>query len=256
MAGYLPPGHRRLNLGGTAMIRVLLWDIDNTLLDFPAAERLALQAAFRDFALGPCPEDRVARYAALNAGYWRQLERGEITKAELLTQRFQVFFQQEGLPCPDPAAFNRTYQDYLGETVVFLDHSDQLLRDLHSQVKQYAVTNGSQRVQEKKLARSGLGAWLDGVFISETLGAEKPSLDFFQPVLQAIGPWAREEILLVGDSLTSDMAGGNRAGIPCCWYNPQGQPIPGDLDIRYDIRNLNEVREIVEASKKEGQVHC
>ena len=99
MAGYLPPGHRRLNLGGTAMIRVLLWDIDNTLLDFPAAERLALQAAFRDFALGPCPEDRVARYAALNAGYWRQLERGEITKAELLTQRFQVFFQQEGLPC-------------------------------------------------------------------------------------------------------------------------------------------------------------
>ena len=158
------------------MIRVLLWDIDNTLLDFPAAERLALQAAFRDFALGPCPEDRVARYAALNAGYWRQLERGEITKAELLTQRFQVFFQQEGLPCPDPAAFNRTYQDYLGETVVFLDHSDQLLRDLHSQVKQYAVTNGSQRVQEKKLARSGLGAWLDGVFISETLGAAKPSL--------------------------------------------------------------------------------
>ena len=156
MAGYLPPGHRRLNLGGTAMIRVLLWDIDNTLLDFPAAERLALQAAFRDFALGPCPEDRVARYAALNAGYWRQLERGEITKAELLTQRFQVFFQQEGLPCPDPAAFNRTYQDYLGETVVFLDHSDQLLRDLHSQVKQYAVTNGSQRVQEKKLAQPGL----------------------------------------------------------------------------------------------------
>jgi len=196
----------------------------------------------------------VARYAALNAGYWRQLERGEITKAELLTQRFQVFFQQEGLPCPDPAAFNRTYQDYLGETVVFLDHSDQLLRDLHSQVKQYAVTNGSQRVQEKKLARSGLGTWLDGVFISETLGAEKPSLDFFQPVLQAIGPRAREEILLIGDSLTSDMAGGNRAGIPCCWYNPQGQPVPGDLNIRYDIRNLNEVREIVEASQKEGQV--
>ena len=209
------------------MIRVLLWDIDNTLLDFPAAERLALQAAFRDFALGPCPEDRVARYAALNAGYWRQLERGEITKAELLTQRFQVFFQQEGLPCPDPAAFNRTYQDYLGETVVFLDHSDQLLRDLHPQVKQYAVTNGSQRVQEKKLARSGLGTWLDGVFISETLGAEKPSLDFFQPVLQAIGPWAREEILLIGDSLTSDMAGATGPASPAAGTTPRGSPSQG-----------------------------
>ena len=243
MAGYLPPGYRRLDLGGTAMIRVLLWDIDNTLLDFPAAERLALQAAFRDFALGPCPEDRVARYAALNAGYWRQLERGEITKAELLTQRFQVFFQQEGLPCP------------VVQFVVFaLVSAVTLAVMVPTLVKRRAskkppVTNGSQRVQEKKLARSGLGAWLDGVFISETLGAEKPSLDFFQPVLQAIGPWAREEILLIGDSLTSDMAGGNRAGIPCCWYNPQGQPLPGDLDIRYDIRNLNEVREIVAGNR-------
>ena len=168
----------------------------------------------------------MARYAALNAGYWRQLERGEITKAELLTQRFQVFFQQEGLPCPDPAAFNRTYQDYLGETVVFLDHSDQLLRDLHSQVKQYAVTNGSQRVQEKKLARSGLGTWLDGVFISETLGAEKPSLDF---PAGAPGHWPLGE---GGDpphwGLPHQRHGrGNQAGIPCCWYNPQGRPSQG-----------------------------
>lgn len=190
MAGYLPPGHRRLNLGGTAMIRVLLWDIDNTLLDFPAAERLALQAAFRDFALGPCPEDRVARYAALNAGYWRQLERGEITKAELLTQRFQVFFQQEGLPCPDPAAFNRTYQDYLGETVVFLDHSDQLLRDLHSQVKQYAVTNGSPAGAGKETGpvRPG-GVAGRGVHLGDP-GGGKAQPGLFQPVLQAIGPGA------------------------------------------------------------------
>lgn len=197
----------------------------------------------------------MARYAALNAGYWRQLERGEITKAELLTQRFQVFFQQEGLPCPDPAAFNRTYQDYLGETVVFLDHSDQLLRDLHSQVKQYAVTNGSPAGTGKEtgLVRPG-GVAGRGVHLGDPGGGKA------QPGLfpaGAPGHWplgAGEEILLIGDSLTSDMAGGNRAGIPCCWYNPQGQPIPGDLDIRYDIRNLNEVREIVEASKKEGQV--
>ena len=155
------------------------------------------------------------------------------------------FFQAEGIAGPDPAAFNRTYQDYLGETVVFLDHSDALLRDLHGQVRQYLVTNGARRVQEKKLARSGLGAFLDGLFISEDIGAEKPSLDFFRPVLQALGDPPREELLLVGDSLTSDMAGGLRAGIPCCWYNPKGVPLPPDMAIRYDIRDLNEVRAIV-----------
>ena len=85
------------------MIKTLLWDLDNTLLDFPAAERQAIQQAFAAFRLGPCPEDRVARYAALNDRYWKRLERGEITKAQLLTQRFVEFFQAEGIAGPDPA---------------------------------------------------------------------------------------------------------------------------------------------------------
>ena len=207
------------------MIRVLLWDIDNTLLDFPAAERLALQAAFRDFALGPCPEDRVARYAALNAGYWR--ERGEITKAELLTQRFQMFFQQEGLPCPDPAAFNRTYQDYLGETVVFLDHSDQLLRDLHSQVKQYAVTNGSQRVQEKKLARSGLGAWLDGGFISETWGRKSPSWTFSSRCSRPLAPGRGRRSSSLGTPSPATWPGATGPASPAAGTTPRDSPSQG-----------------------------
>ena len=231
------------------MIRVLLWDIDNTLLNFPAAERLAPQAAFRDFALGPCPEDRVARYAALNAGYWRRLERGEITKAELLTQRFQVFFQQEGLPAQTRRPLTAPIRTIWGRRWSFWTTVTSCLRDLHSQVKQYAVTNGSQRVQEKKLARSGLGAWLDGVFISETLGGGKAQPGLFPA--GAPGHWPLGE---GGDpphwGLPHQRYGrGHRAGIPCCWYNPQGQPLPGDLDIRYDIRNLNEVREIVAGNR-------
>ena len=83
------------------------------------------------------------------------------------------------------------------------------------------------------------------MFISEVVGAEKPSLDFFRPVLEAIGPYDREELLLIGDSLTSDMEGGSRAGIPCCWYNPKGLPRPDCPVIRYEVRNLNQVREIV-----------
>ena len=112
------------------MIRVLLWDVDNTLLDFPAAERRALQETFAQFRLGPCPEDRVERYAALNASYWRRLERGEITKAQLLPGRFQEFFQREGIACTDYDQVNAAYQCHLGDTVVFLDQSYDLVRDL------------------------------------------------------------------------------------------------------------------------------
>lgn len=227
------------------MIKVILWDLDNTLLDFPAAERVALRQTFADFSLGFCTEEQIARFSVLNLSWWKRLERGEITKAQLLPGRFQEFFQAEGVPCTAYEDFNAAYQDHLGDTVVFLDDSDRLVRDLKGRVKQYAVTNGTRRAQERKLAKSGLGELLDGVFISEDVGAEKPSLDFFRPVLQAIGPYDKQELLLIGDSLTSDMEGGRRAGIPCCWYNPAGAAAPADLPLRYEIRNLNQVRQIV-----------
>lgn len=96
-----------------------------------------------------------------------------------------------------------------------------------------------------KLARSGLGDLFDGVFISEVVGAEKPSLDFFRPVLEAIGPYDREELLLIGDSLTSDMGGRQPGGYPLLLVQPQGPAPPGPPCVRYEVRNLNQVREIV-----------
>ena len=130
------------------MIRVLLWDLDNTLLDFPAAERAALQKTFADFSLGPCPEDQVARFSALNARWWHRLERGEVAKAVLLPGRFQEFFRAEGIACTDYDGFNAAYQDHLGDTVIFLDHSDLVVQALKNRgIKQYAVTNGTRRAQ-------------------------------------------------------------------------------------------------------------
>mgnify|MGYP005955353883 CR=1 FL=1 len=227
------------------MIRVVLWDIDNTLLDFPAAERQALQRSFQAFGLGPCQEAQLTRYSALNTRWWKRLENGEITKAQLLPGRFEEFFRTEGIPFTQYHEINDFYQIQLGETVVFLDHGYELVRDLKGTVKQYAVTNGTLAAQSRKLKNSGLQDLLDGVFISEQVGAEKPSPTFFHRVLTDIGPYAKDEILLVGDSLTSDMRGGRWAGLRCCWYNPQGDPVPEDPAIDYDIRDLNQVRAIV-----------
>lgn len=232
------------------MLRVILWDVDNTLLDFQAAERTALRGCFARFGLGECSEERLARYSALNTRWWKRLENREVTKAQLLPGRFKEFFTAEGIPCTDYDGFNRDYQILLGETVVFLDRGYELVRDLKEQgLRQYAVTNGTLAAQSRKLKNSGLDRLFDGVFISEEVGAEKPSPDFFRAVLSAIGLCEKEELLLVGDSLTSDMRGGLWAEIPCCWYNPKGLPLPAGMEgIRYTIGNLNEVRAIVKKS--------
>lgn len=227
------------------MIKVILWDIDGTLLDFGLAEQAAIRACFDRFGLGQCPDDMLRRYSDINQTYWRRLERGELSKPQVLTGRFQEFFQSEGIPFDQIDAFNDAYQVLLGDTVVFRDRGYELVRDFEGRFRQYAVTNGTALAQERKLDKSGLIHLLDGAFISDRVGAEKPSTAFFQAVFDQIGPCAREEVLIVGDSLTSDIQGGSNAGILCCWYDPQNRPLPEHLSIHYHIQNLNQLRDIL-----------
>ena len=229
------------------MIRVILWDIDGTLLDFAAAERVAIRGCFATFGLGECTDEMLARYSVINRQHWEKLERKELTKPQVLIGRFEVFFAGEGIVA-DCAAFNAEYQVRLGDTVCFHDDGYKLVQQLKGRVRQYAVTNGTKVAQQRKLRNSGLDVLLDGVFISEDIGAEKPDIAFFHPVWKTIGPYAPDEVLIVGDSLTSDMQGGNNAGIRCCWYNPKGVPAPEHLKIDYNIRDLREILTILEPS--------
>lgn len=222
------------------MIKVILWDIDGTLLDFASAEKAAIQSCFDRFGLGTCTEEMLARYSAINRTYWQRLERKELTKPEILVGRFQTFFAEEGLQA-DSAAFNEEYQLQLGETVCFRDDGYALVQSLKGCVLQYAVTNGTKVAQDKKLEKSGLRELLDGVFISEEVGFEKPDPAFFRRVWEVIGTYAPEEVLIVGDSLTSDMKGGNNVGILCCWYNPKGQPAPENLRLDFIIDDLQKL---------------
>ena len=169
-----------------AQINVILWDVDGTLLDFSAAERRALEDCFRSFQMGPCTPELLARYSQINRTYWRRLERGELTKPQVLLGRFEEFFAQEGLNCRDIPAFNQEYQLRLGDTVVFRDDAGSLVARLKGRVRQYAVTNGTRVAQERKLSRSGLDRMLDGVFISEIVGTEKPGAAFFDAVFSQI----------------------------------------------------------------------
>ena len=223
------------------MIKVILWDVDGTLLDFKKAEYVAIKKCFEIFNLGECSDEMISRYSDINRRYWEKLERKEITKQEVLVNRFVDFFESEDSATNCAEEFNKEYQLQLGETICFCDNCYEMLKDLKGQVKQYAVTNGTKIAQDRKLQKSGLIDIFDGVFISEEIGCEKPGIEFFEHVWNEIGTYEKEEIIIVGDSLTSDMQGGNNAGITCCWYNPKHLENNSNLKIDYEIDDLQKI---------------
>ena len=160
-------------------------------------------------------------------------------------ERFKQFFETEGIITDCAESFNKEYQLRLGDTICFCDDGYELVKELKSKVKQYAVTNGTKVAQDKKLSKSGLIELFDDVFISEDIGVEKPDVKFFEHVWECIGAYESDEVIIIGDSLTSDMQGGNNARILCCWYNPKGLQNTNGVKLDYEIHNLQEVLKIL-----------
>ena len=223
------------------MITTILWDVDGTLLNFLAAEKAAIRSLFEEYHLGVCSDEMLKRYSSINKNYWEMLERGEIEKKALLVGRFRDFFEKEGIDSSLAAEFNEKYQLRLADTIVYCDDSLEIVKSLRGKVKQYVVSNGTVIAQTKKLRLSGLGELMDGICLSEELGVEKPSVRFFDQVFAKIGPVDRSEVMIVGDSLTGDIRGGNNAGILTCWYNPKGTAAKEAVRIDHEIRDLHEV---------------
>lgn len=224
---------------------IILWDIDDTLLDFLAAEANAIRACFKQFGLGECDDDMLSYYSELNARYWKRLEKGELTKPQVLIGRFEEFFTHYGLDVSVAGDFNAQYQVSLGDTIVFFPNALETITELKGKVRQYVVTNGTKIAQTKKLKNSGIGEIMDGVFISEEMGHEKPSKAYFDEVFKEIGVVDRKRVLIVGDSLTSDITGGNNANIDTCWFNARNKERAANLRIDYEIKNVAEVLNIV-----------
>ncbi|MBR5246120.1 MAG: YjjG family noncanonical pyrimidine nucleotidase [Clostridia bacterium] len=227
------------------MIKTLLWDIDGTLLNFEKAENYAIKKCFEIFNIGECTDEMVSRYSPINRKYWEMLERGEITKPQVLTERFREFFEKENISFDRVDEFNAEYQVRLGDKVFFCDNGLETVEYLKGKVKQYAVTNGTYIAQSRKLVQSGLDKTFDGIFISDKIGFEKPSVEFFDAVQKEIGKFSRDEVMIIGDSLTSDIRGGNNANIISCWYNPLGHECKSDVKIDYEIRDIAEILNLI-----------
>lgn len=225
--------------------KYLLWDLDGTILNFELAEKNAIRTLFEKYELGLCSDQMLQDYSVINRGYWEALERNEMKKQDILVARFRDFFAKYDLPVELAYEFNLDYQLALGDTIVYCDNAREIIEKLKENYILSAITNGTKEAQEKKLRLSGLDQIFDYIFISEIVGSEKPNKSFFDAVIGAMRLQNMDEVLVIGDSLTSDIKGGNNAGIDTCWYNPKGLKNTTDIVPIYEIGNINQLLEIV-----------
>ena len=221
----------------------LLFDADNTLFDFDQAERNAHLLLCRAHGLA-FSEEGYQLYHKCNADLWRDFDRGLCTKEYLLVERFRRYLAITGERA-DPEALNRDHLRALGEGAMLLPGAEELCRVLSRDHRLYLLTNAVASVQKTRFANSAIAPYFQGVFISEEVGGGKPDSAYFDYVFHAVPGLARDNALVIGDSLTSDIQGANNAGLPCCWFNPTGQPRPQGLRIDYEIRALEELYAIV-----------
>lgn len=221
----------------------IFWDVDDTLVNFKKSEKSSLNYCLEKYGVTLSDED-VAIYSEINHNYWKLLELGKISKPDVLVRRFNDFFKLKNIRDIDTEQINIDYQNALGKFAVMYDHAYDLCEKYQCR-NQYVVSNGTAKAQYGKLSLTGLGKLMDGIFISDEIGFEKPDIRFFEKSFSQIPNFKKEEAIIIGDSLTSDIKGANNIGIKCCWFNPRNQPMPTDLKIDYVIHDLKELYEIL-----------
>ncbi len=225
---------------GSPIIRFLLFDLDDTLFDFRRAERTSLTRTLTRRGRAPTEEDLDA-YSRINISWWQRLERGEITRAQVIVGRFGEFLAAFAPSFPARKTAEE-YENGLKDCGFLIPGADDVLRRLREEgYLLYAVTNGTGEIQRSRLQKSGIAPFFSGVFISEEVGCEKPSPLFFEAAFRQIPFFRREEAVLIGDSLTSDIRGALNAGVAPVWYAPSRSLPPGYSGVRV-IRSLEEIR--------------
>lgn len=223
--------------------QTLLFDIDDTLLDFSAAEDEALHRLFQENGL-MITEEVENRYKAINGSLWSAFEQGEISREEIMNTRFSRLFEEYDIKVNGKKQGLR-YQQLIAENHQFIDGAPELLNNLASEFDLYIVTNGVSKTQYKRLKDAGLYPLFQDIFVSEDTGYQKPMKEYFDYVFDHIPTFEYESTLIIGDSLTSDIKGGLLAGIDTCWFNSKHHVNNTLCQPKYEIDRLAELHTIL-----------
>ncbi len=232
------------------MFEILFLDMDDTILDFKKAEKLALCKTLEGFSLEPT-EEVCARYSAINQLHWERLERKEITREQVILGRFEMLFAEYGIP-GDSAQIAGQYTKNLAVGHYFLPGAEDAVKVLSQKYRLFLSSNGTTWVQKSRIQSAGIAQYFENIFISQEIGVNKPDKGFFDGCFARIPDFDREKAMIVGDSLTSDILGGKNAGIATCWVNPKGKKARADICPDYEIEGLDKLEILLQSLTSTG----
>ena len=222
----------------------LFFDADDTLFDYSRAEASALSAAADEFGLSNVP-DLMPTYKAINAEIWIEFEQGRIDALELRAKRFARLFASLGIQV-EVDTFSQRYLVHLSQGYFLFDGTPELLANLGQRYQMGLITNGFPEVQRPRLAGSGIAGHFKFVAISEEIGIAKPDPAFFSAALAMAGNPDKRQVLVIGDSLSSDIRGGIQAGLDTLWFNPKGKQPDARWKGTYEARSLGDIQDILD----------
>lgn len=217
---------------------IVLLDADETVFDFKRAEAHSFKLMLESFGV-EYSDERLALYSAINLSMWKALEKGEVSRERLKTLRFERFFSEIGVEGIDCVAVNDSYLTNLSNSTFMLPGAPEFVKELSDYCKIYLATNGLTKAQTGRFSQSAIKDYIDGVFISEQIGYAKPDKAYFDYIFNELGITDTSRIIMLGDSLTSDMQGGKNAGITTCRYSANGEIVDSDL-CDYQISDYNQ----------------
>ena len=227
------------------MIKYLFLDLDNAILDFTKAEAIAIRKTMAQYGLEPT--DALAqRYSQINDRHWKALERGELTREQVLKGRFTMFFGELGIEI-DPTAVAKTYETFLSQGHFFMPGAEETVKEkLYGKYKLYLASNGTAVVQHGRMTSADLYPYFEESFVSQELGHNKPSREYFEAAFARIPGFDPSQCIMVGDSLTGDILGGRNAGLRTVWVNPGHKTAPEDMKPDYEIEYLADLPALLE----------
>lgn len=229
-----------------AAYSIVFLDADNTLFDFDASEHAALCKAMAAFSL-PFPPEAEDYYKRVNIGLWKQYEMGETTQEKLCVKRFEKLLSFLRADETQGEKVNQTYERFLSQSSILLPGALDFCRRLSRHCPLYLLTNGIAAIQESRMALSPIRPYISRMFISQFLGYRKPQKEFFDRVFEAlhITPAEKKKIVMAGDSLHSDILGGQNAGLDTIWMNFSGAALEGNIHPTWEAASFDEMEKII-----------